>query len=232
MMLQPARTNEDIARFQPETAPAEQEKPWERMKSEPARWFLRFQIYRNLGSKRSLRATIAAEQEAQPATKGNRKPRTTEKLSDVSVPGSWSRAAKVWNWQERAAAWDLDQLHRQGKRFQRAVGDCEFASRVIRIQCLNSLILSFTDVVQEMTMLEKQIEVTKLLQSLIKQIADETSLFDGMDTTELDGRVARYLSEHAEERRQKQEARQEAELDRLLAKSQQLQAMTARRGKR
>jgi hypothetical protein len=222
MMPETARKEQDIARFQPEIAQVEQQKPWERQKSEPARWFLRFQIYRNLGPKRSLRATIAAETEAGQETKSNRKKQqtnTSQNLSDVSVPGSWSRAAKVWNWRERAASWDQDRLIEQGKRFQQSVGNCEYASRVGRIQVLNKIILSYIPELNKPMDLKLHMETVKLVQSLMKQIADEMSEFSALDTTELDGRVARYLSEHAEERKQKRAAMQQtrAGQDTILA---------------
>jgi hypothetical protein len=241
-MQQTARTDEDIARFQPETAQPEQKPAWERQKQEPARWFLRFQLYRNLGPKRSLRATIAAECEAQPATKGDKQPRQSaarqsEHLSDVSVPGSWSRAAKVWQWKERAQAWDQDQLYQRGKRYQKMLGTCDFASRVTRVHVLNSLSLTAIANLESMKTIDGQVTHIKLIQSLFKQISDEMSVFDGMDTTELDGRVANYISEHAEERKQKQAAKKQrtsaqAEIERRQAEQQELEMLLAALGDR
>lgn len=226
---------QDIARFQPESDQAEQKPAWERQKSEPARWFLRFRTYLQLGPKRSLRATIAALNEAQPAPKSNKHvPDTTGKLSDVSVPGSWSRAAKVWSWQERAAAYDLHQLYERGKRYQRSVGNCDFASRVTRVQVLNKLLLNTIANLERINTIDNQVTHTKLVQSLLKQMADEMSAFDGLDTTELDGRVSRYISEHAEERKQQKAAKKrpsaQAELDRREAEQREVETLLAALG--
>jgi len=51
----------------------EPEFPWLRQKNEPAGWFLRFQIYKNLGVERTLRAAVAMEPETEKATKGDKK---------------------------------------------------------------------------------------------------------------------------------------------------------------
>ena len=155
----------------------------------------------------------------------------------MSVPGSWSRAAKVWQWKERAQAWDQDQLQRRGVRFRQSIGSCEFASRVTRIQWLNILLKSYTSSIQNAPGLSTQITLTKLVQSLMKQMAEEMSAFDGMDTTELDGRVANYISEHAEERKQKRAGKKpqtsaQAELERRQAEQQELEMLLAAMGDR
>src|SRR2546423_2406377 len=85
--------------------PKPDEKPWLRQKNEPALWFMRFQRYKDLGAKRSLRAVVAAEPQDAKATKGNKvqtKKSEGVSLSVLSVPGAWKRAAKIWRWVERA----------------------------------------------------------------------------------------------------------------------------------
>src|SRR5436190_7438208 len=70
--------------------------PWLRQKGEPALWYMRFKRYLDLGSKRSLRKALAAEPDTTQAAKGDKKqPESKKNLSDVSVPGAWSRASKV-----------------------------------------------------------------------------------------------------------------------------------------
>lgn len=72
--------------------------PWQRQKDEPIAWFQRFDLYRQMGPhKRSLLAVYRLEQsEADPS-------RALAKCA----PGNWRSAAKTWNWQQRADAWDL-----------------------------------------------------------------------------------------------------------------------------
>jgi hypothetical protein len=192
----------DIARFPQERVAesAESAEIWLRQKSEPARWYLRFTIYRDLGSKRSLRKAIDTDSGPGQATIGNEK-QHDRAVKSLSVPGAWSRASKLWKWQERAEAWDLAMLVKQGKRYQLDVGECEYASRVTRIRALNNLLMHEISLVEKNPDIEIHMDLVRLVQSLLKQIADESRLFDGIDQTELDGRVADYLLEKARKAR-------------------------------
>lgn len=68
--------------------------PWDRREGENNRWFQRFDAFRLLGASRSLLAAVNQEK----ARKGLKESR--------NAPGSWKRAAKMWDWFARAEAWD------------------------------------------------------------------------------------------------------------------------------
>lgn len=76
--------------------PAQQPKPWDRQPDEPALWFSRFDAYRLLGPKRSVTAAWNAE--------------TGVKVQGKEAPSNWYQSAKKWRWQERAEAWDAQEL--------------------------------------------------------------------------------------------------------------------------
>ncbi len=120
-----------------DSGPKPDEKPWLRQKQEPARWYMRFQIYLNLGTKRSLRKAVASEPGNQKATEGTGKNQETKKLSDMSIPGAWKRASKVWNWVERAKAYDLAQVNKDAKRIREFASCEQFSSRAYRLIQLN-----------------------------------------------------------------------------------------------
>lgn len=78
--------------------------PWERQPGEPSKAFLTFTIYRDLGTSRSLRKTLAIMCE-----------RGMSKSSGKWFPGHFQTWSLAWHWPERAAAYDgyLDKLGRQ-----------------------------------------------------------------------------------------------------------------------
>jgi hypothetical protein len=67
---------------------------WERRPDEPARWYERFLLYRNLGPGRTLAAAyaLAVRQEG---------------LATPRLPARWSQIAATWQWETRSAAWDV-----------------------------------------------------------------------------------------------------------------------------
>jgi hypothetical protein len=134
----------DSANFAPKMIHPEQvseqkapEKPWLRQRNEPAAWYMRFKRYLDLGPKRSLRALVAGEPDTQKATKGTEKNQETKKMSDVSVPGAWKRASKVWRWVERAEAYDLAEQAREAVKMREYAGSLQFSSRAYRLVQLN-----------------------------------------------------------------------------------------------
>ena len=80
---------ENDARHADEPVPA-----WERRPEEPTRWFARFNLYRLLGSSRSIDGAWRQE----PKEKTNKNGR---------APDSWHKAAKRFQWRDRALAWDI-----------------------------------------------------------------------------------------------------------------------------
>lgn len=113
------------------------EKPWLRQKHEPALWYMRFKRYLEMGPKRSLRKAVAGEPDAQKATKGTSKKSESKNLADVSVPGAWKRASKVWQWVERAQAYDLSQQAKDAVKIREFAGEQAFSSRAYRLVQLN-----------------------------------------------------------------------------------------------
>ena len=85
--------------------------PWEIQPSEPPRWYARFEAYRRLGPTRSIERVFEAEVDAG-AVNGRR-------------PGqAWYKAAREWQWAERAEAWDAAERERlaaaeHARRFDR-----------------------------------------------------------------------------------------------------------------
>lgn len=90
--------------------------PWERQRNgdgglEPMLWFSRFdQFYRSLGPERSIHRAYNEWRRIEKA----RKPST-------ATPVAWSGAAKRWNWNERAEAWDKAQMLRRWEAEQEAI---------------------------------------------------------------------------------------------------------------
>ena len=78
---------------------------WTRQAGEPARWYTRFETFRNLGTARTLEAAFrrCAEEEG---------------LAGTRPGAAWYGTAERWSWDERAAAWDAAKraaLRRQEK---------------------------------------------------------------------------------------------------------------------
>jgi predicted secreted protein len=177
--------------------------PWLRQKSEPATWYMRFKRYLDLGPKRSLRKALADEPETQKATKGTGKKQETKNLSDVSVPGAWKRASKLWRWVERAEAYDLAQMEKQAGYIRQVVKQHPFASkayRIIQLCCTANALLEYAK--QGMS-LEESVAYAKTMQSLIKDIEHA---MEGMDETTLimaDAAAYKYFVDLADKQRAK-----------------------------
>jgi hypothetical protein len=80
---------------------------WERQPDEPEKWFNRLQNYYFLGSSRTLIQVYRKERQDKECLKV---PNSTALLSSIqSLPPSWKTTSKIWQWKERAVAWDLQQ---------------------------------------------------------------------------------------------------------------------------
>jgi hypothetical protein len=151
----------------------EPEFPWLRKKNEPANWYMRFKRYLDLGPKRSLRKALATEPMEQKATKGDTKQSEPKKLSDVSIPGSWSRASKMWNWEARAAAYDFAQTEKQAATIRKTVVNSAYASKAYRILKLDYLARLLLDQIQGGMNVNTCLAVTARYQSVLHDIAKE-----------------------------------------------------------
>jgi hypothetical protein len=190
LLAERAKEMKDSASFEPKMIHPEQvseskpdEKPWLRQKNEPALWFMRFKRYRDMGAKRSLRAVVASEPPDAKGTKGNKKQATKSEgvtLSTLSVPGAWSRAAKVWNWKERAGAYDLAELEKQAGYMRQVVVHQPFASKAYRLIYLCGMAQALHKLSEFGLSLDENLKYAKLIQSLFQDIAHE---MEGMDET-------------------------------------------------
>lgn len=165
-----------------------QVQPWDRQIYEPAALFMLFTSYRLLGRKRSLQALVTPTQvveEAPKSTKQQKKSKsdTVFALSAVkpSVPGNIKEACKKWRWVARAQAWDMKQLQREEARLELAMqyGDIEYARRSNRIMLLSAQIKGLQEYMQTKDIgFQTQAACIKLQSQLMKQIAEETSVYE------------------------------------------------------
>lgn len=72
-------------------------------------WFQRFIMYRDIGTDRTLLGTFNLHKRQEGNYQGDKHGNAT------SLPGSWTKATKKWQWVERARAYD-DFLHHQRER--------------------------------------------------------------------------------------------------------------------
>jgi hypothetical protein len=178
----------NTASFEPKMLHPEQvseqnadEKPWLRQRNEPAIWFMRFKRYLDLGPKRSLRKAVVDEPDTQKVVKGVKKQAEAKKsLSDVSVPGAWSRASKTWRWVERAEAYDLDQIVKQASQIRSMVSSAPYTSKAYRIINLDYVARLLRDQLKlkaKMALVD-YLAITARYQSVMQQIAKEMQGLD------------------------------------------------------
>lgn len=172
------------------------DKSWLRQKHEPALWYMRFKRYLELGHKRSLRAVVASEPVSEKTTIGNRrkaKP-TVKTLSEVSVPGAWSRAARVWNWKERAANYDLAEQEKEAQKIRNLANGQPFSSKAYRIAQLNFCARGLKSWMEEEARTPKSmLPMIARYQSIMRDIAREMQSFDGMTQTACDAAAMKQV---------------------------------------
>lgn len=104
---------------------------WEQRAGEPGRWFARFEVYRLLGTQRTIEKAFRAVADLE-GLKGNR-------------PGAaWYAAAKEWDWSSRAAAWDAVERDRLRSLEQ----DRRFDAREQRLNMIDYLIMAVFNVLR------------------------------------------------------------------------------------
>jgi hypothetical protein len=178
------------ASFEPKMLHAEQvsepkqdEKPWLRQKNEPALWFMRFKRYLDMGSKRTLRAVVVSEPQDEKAKKGNKNQAKKSEgvtLSLLSVPGAWSRAAKVWNWKGRAEAYDSYLIDGVVERHLGKIFDGASLG-LHRIELLKSMLQSLQkiyDANYAKMSLDQVHKIMAHMQSILKDIREEMTQYD------------------------------------------------------
>jgi hypothetical protein len=107
-----------------EPRPITTDPPWLQQPQEPALWYQRFEIYRQLGTRRSIDAAYRQEGQQRTQAAANQR-QTSSKKRPFSpptgrAPGEWSTASTVWSWVTRAEAWDRYDLEQQRIAFDKA----------------------------------------------------------------------------------------------------------------
>lgn len=106
-----------------EAGEAPEDEPWEQQADEPELWYQRFVGFREMGVGRSVRR---AYQLSCKGAGGQGEPR--------QPPNSWRKAARQFDWVERAAAWDRKQTAETVERFERLAGQAtERAERAMEV---------------------------------------------------------------------------------------------------
>lgn len=149
--------------FEEQTAEAPVTKSWERQEGEPARWFLRFRNYVQLGARRSVNAVFELERQ--------------EKSGKVSnkAGSRWYGVARYWQWEARAAAYDAEVERQSAAAMRDIAANMPFVSRPYRLVQLNTLAAAL------MSKIEAGMEVTdflasaRMLQSLMHDITEEVT---------------------------------------------------------
>jgi hypothetical protein len=217
----------DVAKNITNLRPPEQEmgqspaiEPWLRQKGEPAKLYLWFKRYLDLGPKRSLRKALAAEPSAQKATKGTAKgTQEAKKLSDVSVPGAWKRASKLWRWVERAEAYDLAQMEKRATQIREMVSSAPYASRAYRILRLDYVARILIDQIKSGIEVDKCLAITARYMAILQMIAKEMGDVDEATMNACDASAMLTIKQEMADNKKKQvETRTDnSDIDQLIA---------------
>ncbi len=187
-------------------------KPWDRQEQESARWFLRFRNYLNLGLKRSINATFEAEHQADSKEKQGK--------TRTKCGPEWYNAAKRYQWAERAKAWDTKETERKARLMHYIVAQEPFVSRPFRITQLNSMAESLMHTLEKGCEAKLALAITKQLQSLMHDIADEIAAWEVTVDASCDAFALESLKakqQRMTELYREQEKQKEAELDAKIA---------------
>jgi len=136
-------------------------KPWERQEGESAKWFFRFRNYLALGSNRSVNAVFDAENK-----KGQAK-------ASYNPGKGWYNAAKRYQWQIRADAWDNEQDEQKAEQMRQIAMKCAFTSRPYRIAQLDSMADALARQIEKGLEISICLATIKQIQSLMQEIAKE-----------------------------------------------------------
>ncbi len=149
--------------YEPALLHPEQKKPWERREGEPARWYWRFRSYLNLGSKRSINAASEVEREGK---------------SRTNAGPEWYKAAKRYQWQERADAYDREQSEQNAYLMRQIAMKCSFVSRPYRITQLNSIAETLARELEKGHDPVTFMAMIRQMQSLMQNIIEEVTAWD------------------------------------------------------
>lgn len=229
-MSEPATLEPKMIHSEQALPPNSQEKPWLRQKNEPANWYMRFKCYLDLGPKRSLRAVVASDPVSQKATKSNAKQQKNESqkstaevksISEVSVPGAWSRAAKVWNWKERAQAYDLAEQEKEAQKIRKMANTLPHASKSYRIIKLDYLARLLEGLLEPENLkghnAKDIIPLIVRYQSVLRDIEQETQGLDRVTQDACDNSAMIAVREHIIEHKYKEKLKTKDQSERNRA---------------
>lgn len=183
--------------------------PWLRQKNEPALWFMRFSRYRDMGHKRSMRAVLASEPQDAKVAKGNKNQSAKsdgKKISDISVPGAWSRAAKVWRWKARCEAFDLAEQAKQSRVLRKMATGLSFASRSYRLIQMNYMAMILRSLFEPGTPVTRgdlplYLAAMARYQSVLRDIETLMQGIDGITLEACDAAALESISKELETRK-------------------------------
>lgn len=171
-------------------------KPWQRQKGESVLWFNRFNLYMDLGYKRSLQAAVEQERTKIKALKSTdvkhtpapklAKTRKNSQIREVpqnkaGVPGSWKHASIQWQWVERVRVWDAYVVEELVKLNMQNLMDNNHVLPMSRIRTLQGLLdatcNNYNRYKGEMSF-EQDCMYFARMQSILRDIREEMKVFD------------------------------------------------------
>jgi hypothetical protein len=135
--------------------------PWERQEGESARWFFRFRNYLYLGPMRSVNAAAELERKSK------------KEKSRTNTGPEWYNAAKRYQWQERAEAYDKEQDEQKAALLREIAMKSPFISKPFRLVQLNSLVDTLSRQLEQGRDSVTFLALTKQIQSIMHDIRDE-----------------------------------------------------------
>lgn len=143
--------------------------PWDRRPGEPMLWFARFELYRELGPGRTIEDVWRLNKAQQSAPSEAKRPHNR-----------WYDLAREWEWQERAEAWDEEQIAQQRaatlaaiqERRQREAAERDKA-RQNRRSLLNGFLGKLSESLLNYPEGTKLDELTKATQMVVQELRAE-----------------------------------------------------------
>lgn len=110
--------------------------PWSQMPDEPLLWYRRFERFRLMEPVRSIPQVYREEKQKQSEEKRGK----TRSAIQAEPDGTWYMMARLWQWEARAAAWDVEldaQLEAEIAAERKKILRTELALQHKRVELLN-----------------------------------------------------------------------------------------------